>query len=296
MIDAHHHLLDPSRRHYPWLTADEAAINRPRTAEHLEPLLGANGVTATVLVQTVHTREESIELLGAAADHRWIAGVVGWVDLTASNVPAQLTDLRRARGGHALVGIRHNLHDETDARWILRPEVLKGLGAIAAAGLTFDLLVRPRELPAARAAVRELPELQFVLDHAGKPPIASGQLDVWRDELARLAAAPNVACKLSGLVTEAAWGTWAIADLRPAVNHVRTCFGAARLLFGSDWPVCELAASYEQVVESAQTLSPGADWAAISHSNARRVYALDVAGGGDAMPSGLSEPTADTPL
>jgi L-fuconolactonase len=163
--------------------------------------------------------------------------------------------LRLLAGGEYLVGVRHQVHDEADPRWLTRPDVLRGIAAVRDAGLTFDLLVRERELPAANTVVRRFPDLRFVLDHCAKPSLGSGEVSAgWAQGITLLAAAPNVFCKLSGLVTEANWAAWTIEDLRPAVAHAGARFGPARLLYGSDWPVCLLAASYERVERTARAL------------------------------------------
>ncbi|MFD9958384.1 amidohydrolase family protein, partial [Amycolatopsis sp. NPDC059020] len=245
MIDAHHHLWDPARRDYPWMAgAALDPIRRPYTVDDLRAVTTAAGVHATVLVQTVSSAEETAEFLATAAAEPVIAGVVGWVDLTAPDVADRLAALGESG---PLVGIRHQVESEDDAEWLLRPDVLRGLAAVGAAGLAYDLLVTVAQLPAARKAVEALPDQRFVLDHAAKPPIAGGGWQPWADEVAALAARENVFCKLSGLVTEADWAAWRAGHLSRYVDHVLTAFGPGRLVFGSDWPVCELAASYEVV-------------------------------------------------
>src|SRR5581483_6708598 len=174
-------------------------------------------------------------------------GVVGWVDLTAPDVADRLAALRELPCGGRLVGIRHDVQNEPDPEWLLRPEVQRGLRAVAAAGLAYDVVVREPQWPAVRAAVRALPEVAFVLDHLGKPPVAAGRLEPWSGWLGELAAEPNVTAKVSGLVTEADWERWTAADLRPYVERGLAAFGPGRLMFGSDWPVCLLAAPYEEV-------------------------------------------------
>ena len=175
------------------------------------------------------------------------------------------------------MGIRHQVHDEPDERWLLRPEVQRGLAAVEAAGLVFDLLVRARELPAALETVRAHPELRFVIDHLAKPPIADGSTQPWADRVSAFAPLANAWCKVSGLVTEADWATWQPATIAPYVDHAVDVFGAGRLLFGSDWPVCLLAASYEGVLglarESLAHLGDG-ERAAVFGGNAIEVYRL----------------------
>lgn len=253
VIDAHHHFWDPGRADYPWMAAPELApIRRPFGPDDLQPLLTAHGVDATVVVQCRSSTAETEEMLAAAADHPFVAGVVGWVELTAPDVGATLDRLKTPK----LVGIRHQVHDEVDADWLSRPDVRRGLAEVFARGLAFDLLVRSRELPAAIATARALPQGRFVLDHAAKPPIAAGFDPVWAERLAGLAACPNVWCKISGLVTEADWRDWDVARLRPFVDHAAAVFGPDRLIFGSDWPVCLLAADYGAVRQAADALLP----------------------------------------
>jgi L-fucono-1,5-lactonase len=284
LLDAHHHLWDPARRAYPWMDESCAPIRRRFGPEDLDATAGPHGVEQTVLVQTVSSVEETEELLAVAATAPRVAGVVGWVDLAAPDVADALAALQAAPGGGALVGIRHQVHDEPDPAWLLREEVLRGLAAVADVGLVYDLLVRERELPAARAAAGRLPQLGFVVDHLAKPRIREGVTSPWAGELAAIARHPNVACKVSGLVTEAAWDAWTPAQLVPYVRHAVQAFGPARLLFGSDWPVCLLAAGYGEVLAAAEEALERAGLAvaerqAVFGANARRVYALQDQGG-----------------
>jgi L-fucono-1,5-lactonase len=250
VVDAHQHFWDPARAEYPWLTKELERIRRRFDPADLKPELERCGVDRTVLVQTRSSLEETREFLEIADSTSFVAGVVGWADLTDPNLPATLADLRKSRGGSKLVGIRHQVHDEHDAEWLQRAEVWRGLRHVADVGLTFDLVLRPRELPAAVATVRALPQVRFVVDHIAKPEIRTGRFDGWSECIARLADCPNSWCKLSGMVTEADWRHWTARDLAPYVSHIRRCFGDNRLMFGSDWPVCLLAASYEQVVNT----------------------------------------------
>jgi L-fuconolactonase len=253
-IDSHHHFWDPDRADYPWMTDELASIRRAYGPDDLRPLIAREGFERTIVVQTRSSIEETEEFLATAAAEPFIGGVIGWLDLTGPAVADEIARLRAGPGGDQLVGVRHQVHDEPDPAWLGRPEVRRGLGAVALAGLTFDLLVRARELPAALEVARALPDLRFVVDHIAKPPIATGELEPWAGRLRTLAALPNVTCKLSGLVTEADWSSWTTADLRPYAAVVLEAFGPERLMFGSDWPVCLLAASYERVVEAAREL------------------------------------------
>ena len=278
VVDAHHHFWDPARATYPWMTDALAPIRRRFGPEDLRPLLAANGVDRTILVQTISSLDETREFLATAARNDFIAGVVGWVDLTA-DVARQLASLRAGPGGAKLVGVRHQVHDESDPEWLARKDVRRGLAAVGKAGLTYDILVRARELPAALAMVRALPDMRFVVDHIAKPPIASGATAEWAARLRPVAAFPNVFVKLSGMVTEADWKRWTVRDLTPYVTRVLEWFGPERCVFGSDWPVCLVAASYAHVIDACgQAIGdiPIADRERIFGGNASELYRLPV--------------------
>jgi L-fuconolactonase len=253
-IDAHHHFWDPARAKYPFLTDDLKAIRRKFGPADLLPELMREGIDGTVLVQTRSSMDETREFLATAAATPFVAGVVGWVDLTAPDAADAIADLRSGTGGERLVGIRHQVHDEPDAAWLLRDDVARGLAAVEEAGLAYDLLVRTRELPAAAAVAKAFPELRFVLDHLGKPPIAGRDLREWSKAIRPLGKLPNVTAKVSGLVTEAVWDDWSLDDLRDAVDIAMRSFGPRRLMIGSDWPVCLLAGSYADVVAAGRQL------------------------------------------
>ncbi|MFD0025254.1 amidohydrolase family protein [Streptomyces sp. NPDC058382] len=278
IVDAHHHVWDLAVRDQDWITGEEMApLRRDFSLADLEPEARANGVTATVLVQTVTVPEETPEFLALADSSDLVAGVVGWSDLTAPDITDTLTALRELPGGDRLVALRHQVQSEPDPEWLLRPDVLRALAAVADAGLVYDLVVLPHQLPATVRAAALLPQLTFVLDHAGKPPVAAGKPRPWTDDVRALAALPNTVCKLSGLVTEADPQTWTVEDLRPYADTVIDAFGPARLMFGSDWPVCRLAATYTEVVETARTLVAGLgpdERAAVFATTAERVYGL----------------------
>ncbi|MEU8009406.1 amidohydrolase family protein [Micromonospora parva] len=278
IIDAHHHLWVRARHPQQWIDPHTmAALDGDFTPLELAPAARAAGVTQTVVVQSVVVRSETPELLGIAADDPLVAGVVGWVDLTAADVGRRLDRLRRARGGERLVGIRHLVQSEPDPAYLDRPEVRRGVAAVGAAGLAFDLLVRPHQLPAATRLVRDLPQVRFVLDHLGKPPLGRADLGDWHRDLRALAAEPNTTAKLSGLVTEVEGGSWTAADLRPAVEHALDVFGPDRLMFGSDWPVCLLVTSYVRwVAVLGDLLAPLSDdeRTAIWQRTASRLYRL----------------------
>ena len=279
-VDAHHHLWNPRTRTYPWLSAIELTpIRRPFELADLEPEVAAAGVDQTVLVQTVPELSETEEFLTTAVTSAGlIAGVVGWLDLTAPDVSDTISRLRAGAGGDLLVGVRHQVQDEADPDWLLRCDVSDGLTAVAAADLVFDLLVRVPQLATAHTAVSRHPQLRFVIDHAAKPPIAHGGWEPWASGVRALATYPNVYCKLSGLVTEAPWNRWSAAQIRPYAEHVLDVFGPHRAMFGSDWPVCTLAASYLDVYELADQLTAALDPGerhTVFHATAVEVYRLN---------------------
>ncbi|MFB6679835.1 amidohydrolase family protein [Streptomyces sp. NPDC056390] len=277
-IDAHQHVWDLSVRDQDWITGPELApLRRDFTLDDLRPQAAAAGVDATVLVQTICVREETPEYLALAAADPLVAGVVGWTDLTSPVVADALAALRALPGGDRLVGIRHQVQGEDEADWLLRPDVGRGLAAVASAGLAYDLVLRPEQLPSAVAVARQRPELTFVLDHLGWPPIRPRQPDTWAADLAALARLPNTVAKLSGLVTEADRHAWSPAGLRPFVSVALDAFGPERLMFGSDWPVCTLAAGYEQVVAVGRELVADLsehEQTAMFAGTAARVYGL----------------------
>ncbi|MFC4945978.1 amidohydrolase family protein [Pseudonocardia sp. GCM10023141] len=271
MIDAHHHVWDPADEGQSWL--DDPAlggIRRVYTAADLRAVAPAE-ITATVLVQTLNTTAETERLLAVPAP---VVAVVGWADLTAAGIGDELDRLRSRLG--RLAGIRHLAQDEPDAGWLARPDVGRGLAAVASRGLVYDLLVRGPQREAALVAARNSPDVAFVLDHAGKPAIRDGEWEPWASWIAELAMLPNVTCKLSGLLTEAAPGADAAA-LRPYAEQVLLSFGPDRVMFGSDWPVCELAGGYPAVWETTRVFLEqltGAERAAVLGTTAERVYAL----------------------
>jgi len=248
IIDAHHHLWDPADRPYPWMDDSVAPIRRRFDVDDLRAAARSTDVTRTIVVQAVHDPGETAWLLEQPEP---VAGVVGWVDLTAPDVVDRIAALIAGPGGGRpastrLVGIRHQAHDEPDPDWLARPEVVRGVRAVAAAGQVFDVLVRAREHRAALALLDAVPEGSFVLDHAGKPDIAGGDPG-WVSRIDDFAARPNVACKVSGLFTEAGPG-WRRQPVDRYVRAVVERFGPDRSLFGSDWPVSTLATTYDDVV------------------------------------------------
>lgn len=273
-IDAHQHFWDPGRYSYPWMAGDAMdPVRRAFTPADLLKSLQDAHIDGTILVQTLSSLAETREFL--RLDANFVAGVVGWVDLTSPTVGDDLDELLAGPG--RLVGIRHQVHDEADPEWLGRDDVRRGLAEVMSRGLTYDLLVRARELPVAIDVVRALPDLQFVLDHIAKPRIAAGSDSAWTELMPALAAAPNVAVKLSGMVTEANWASWTADDLCPFVEHVVQWFGPERLLFGSDWPVCLLAGSYADVLSGLDSALPAlspSERDQLYGGNAARLYRL----------------------
>jgi L-fuconolactonase len=276
IVDAHHHIWDPAARRHAWLDGIPA-LKRAFSLADFERVSAPEGVAASVLVQVLAGAEETEGFLALAAASDLVAGVVGWADLTSPAVADEIARLRAGPGGDLLAGIRHLVQDEPDPDWLGRPDVRCGLRAVGAAGLAYDLLVRPGQLPAALAVTGALGDVRFVLDHGAKPEIASCRLEPWASLIRDLAARPNVSCKVSGLVTEAGRG-WRPSQIAPYVDHLLDCFGPGRLMFGSDWPVCTLAASYSEVVAVARdSLAPRlgpAELRAVFAANAISAYRL----------------------
>ncbi len=242
-IDSHQHFWKYTPAEYPWMKP-EWPIRRDFLPPDLAPLLKAVGLEGCVAVQAQQTVAEARWLLSLADTHPIIKGVVGWVDLQSDRVEEQLAEFARHP---RFVGVRHVVQDEPDDNFMLRPAFQRGIGKLRQFNLAYDLLVFPKQLPAAIQLVANFPEQRFVLDHIAKPPIAAGTLSPWREQLRELAKAPNVWCKVSGMVTEAKWDGWRAEDFRPYLDVVFAAFGAERLMFGTDWPVATLAGSYAQV-------------------------------------------------
>lgn len=286
-LDAHVHVWDLAVRPQPW-TDGLLALQRSFGLDDVAADLQAAGQHGVIVVQTAASAAETREMLALAAAQPLVAGVVGWADLSRPDAAEQLDATRSGPNGPALVGARHQLQEEPDPDWLARPQVREGLRAVAAAGLVYDLVISPHQLPLVTETVAALPQARFVLDHAGKPPIASagpgtgilsaGRMAAWAADLRALAAFPNVAVKLSGLVTEADWDSWTPAQLRPVMEYVLDQFGSARTMLGSDWPVCLLAASYAEVMAAAAPVLDGlgaAERAAVRGGTARAWYRLD---------------------
>ena len=248
MVDAHQHFWQVGKFDYPWMSSDLGVLYRDYLPTAFESILKANGVEKTVLVQASNSVEESHWLLDLADQYPFIAGVVGWVDLTSDDVNTQLDLVSHPK----FKGVRHLVESEPADDWLSQPVVLRGLQTLAARQLTYDLLVHTRHLSSVHTVAENCPGLRLVIDHMAKPSIGRGEFDEWAKRLKPLASFPNMCCKLSGLVTEANWSTWATDDLRPYIDWALESFGPERMMFGSDYPVCLLAASYERVLDSFQ--------------------------------------------
>ena len=285
VIDAHQHFWQYSQPFdYSWQQAAQfAAIRQDYLPQDLEPHLRNVGVDRTIFVQTQHDVQENRWVLGLAERFDFIAGVVGWVDLSSGECEEQLLEFK---DHPKFVGIRHIVHDEVDDDFVVRPQVLQGLKVLERHAVPFDLLFFVKHLKHAVTLAQQLPELPMVIDHLAKPRIRDGATDNWDDRgdwIADFRAAadhPNIYCKLSGMVTEADWQTWKPADMRPYVETALEAFGPQRCMFGSDWPVCELAASYEEVYGAlVEVLGPIGDTErqAIFGGTARQFYGLELA-------------------
>lgn len=249
VIDAHQHFWDPDRGDYSWISGAFQPIRRVFGPADLLASLEEFGVSGTVLVQTWHSLEESWEFLALADRTDFVAGVVAWVDLTDPDVGQTLAALKASQFGKWLVGIRHLLHLEANPNWLLRADARRGLGAVAHAGLVYDLVGNTTHLPAMLRTVSDFPQLRFVLDHIAKPDIKGGARQPWTSLMRGFAEhRSHVWCKLSGMVTEADWQAWSPADLLPYVSETIDVFGPDRCMFGTDWPVCLVSASYAQVI------------------------------------------------
>ena len=273
-IDAHQHFWHYREREFPWIGPGMDALRKDYLPAQLERLMRSAGFEGSIAVQARQMPEETTWLLELADTHPFIKGVVGWVDLRCADLQRQL---ERYAGKRALRGVRHVIHDEPDDCFMLREDFLNGISQLAAFGLLYELLLFARHLPVACRLVERFPGQQFVLDHIGKPPIKKGLLEPWATDIRKLAALPNVSCKISGMVTEADWSAWRQTDLTPYLDVVFEAFGVRRLMVGSDWPVCTVAAPYDRVMKVV-TDFPGRfsqeDREMILGGNAHRIYGL----------------------
>ena len=274
-IDSHQHFWHYSQTEHTWMSDTMSTIRRDFLPEDLQPLLASLNFDGCIAVQARQSLEETRWLLELADRFSFIKGVVGWLDLCS---PELSTQLRRFANHPKLVGVRHVVQDEPDDAFMLRPEFRHGIAQLQQLGLTYDLLLFPKHIPAAVRLVEEFSDQPFVLDHIAKPSIAQGLISPWREDLQRLAQRPNVSCKLSGMVTEAKWKQWKPGDYRPYLDTVVEAFGSDRLMIGSDWPVCLLSSDYtstmQLVIEYIQQFPEEAQ-AAILGGNCARFYGID---------------------
>ena len=267
-VDAHQHFWHYDSVRDSWIDHTMALLQRDFLPDDSAPALRAAGMDAVVAVQADQSEAETDFLLDLGAQYAVIRGVVGWVDLRAPSLTETLT---RQRSNPLLKGFRHIAQSEPDD-FLGRPEICAGIAQLGDHGFTYDILIRPSQFAAADFLVESCPGVRFVLDHCAKPPIASGDLSEWRRGIARLARHANVSCKISGLITEASWTRWSASDILPCLDVAAAAFGADRLMFGSDWPVCLLAGEYARVAELVES------WAArLTATERERVF------GGTAM-------------
>jgi L-fuconolactonase len=243
-IDSHQHFWRYDPRYYDWITNEMSALKRDFLPEDLIPELRANNLDGCVAVQANQSEGETAFLLELAERHSEIKGVVGWVDLRSWELQSRLAHFSRFK---KLRGLRHIVQSEADDRFMLCEDFVAGIAALDDFGLTYDILIYPRQLQAAIALVRKFPEQKFVVDHMAKPLIRSRQISPWAEQMREVAKSQNVYCKVSGLITEADWHNWRESDLSPYLDVVMESFGPHRMMFGSDWPVCLLAGTYQQV-------------------------------------------------
>ncbi len=257
-VDAHQHFWRIADRNGNWPPPSLAAIHRDFAPADLAPLLARHGIARTVLVQSMPNEEDTLYMLGLAQGNAFIGGVVGWTDLKGAQAPARIAALAR---NPLLKGLRPMLQGEDDVRWIDDAALAPAVEAMLRHGLSFDALVLPRNLPALLAFAQRYPGLPIVIDHGAKPLIEAGELEPWRRDIAALARLPQVHCKLSGLVTEAG-AAWSVEQLRPYAAHILEAFGPRRVIWGSDWPVLNLAADYARWIAASESLLAGLDGAA----------------------------------
>jgi len=274
-IDAHQHFWLYNPAEYAWIDDSMAALQRDFLPADLAPELTSNGFHGSIAVQARQTLEETRWLLELADQSPEILGVVGWVDLRSNEARSQLETLT---SNPKLVGIRHIVQAEPDDRFLLRPDFLRGISLLEEFNLAYDILIYARHLPVAAEFVERFPRQRFVLDHLAKPQIKTGEIETWARGIRRLAAFPHVFCKLSGLVTECDWQHWTPEQIVPYLDVAFECFGADRLMIGSDWPVCLLAASYSRALEVVKNyLDRGTEETreAVLGGNAQRFWRLN---------------------
>ena len=244
-IDSHQHFWHYNPTEHIWMNEQMSVLKTDYLPDNIRPLLAETGIDGTVAVQARQNLDETEFLLELADQYKLIQGVVGWVDMRSDEVNSQL---EKYASHSKFVGVRHVVHDELDDQFMLGGAFLRGMAQLKTHNLTYDLLLFPKHLPIAIDVVKQFPEQRFVLDHIAKPLIKDGILEPWATDIGKLATYENVYCKVSGMVTEAAWNDWTQSDYVQYLDVVFECFGIERLMFGSDWPVCTLSGSYSQVV------------------------------------------------
>ena len=273
-IDAHQHFWKYNSQRDSWITDDMRVLRADFLPHHLAPLLQQEGFDGCVAVQADQSEEETAFLLQLAEENPFIKGVVGWVDLQSSKVEERLGHFAQAK---KLKGLRHIVQAEADEQFMLRPAFMHGISLLQTFNFTYDILIYPAQLPSAEKLVAAFPHQKFIVDHLAKPIIKSGEVEKWEKDLRRLAQHQNVYCKISGMVTEADWQHWNQAHFTPYLDVVTEAFGTHRLVYGSDWPVCLLAATYQQqlgiVQKYFQTFSES-EQAQIFGGNAQQFYQL----------------------
>ena len=274
VVDSHHHFWEIDRFDYSWMP-EGSPLATDYGPRDLEPLIKDAGVDYTVIVQAVSSPEEAKWLLEMAEQYDFIAGVVGWVDLTDPDVGYTLDELQRSK---YFKGVRHIWEGEDDPGWIVNSGAIVGLKELVRRNLTFDFLAKPANLPFIPQVMDQIPDLRAVVDHIAKPLIADRVVEPWLSDMRKVASINGIHCKVSGMVTEADQQNWTVDDLQPYVHHVLGMFGADRLMFGTDWPVCTLAAEYKSVADAAReilkSLSPAAK-SDVFGGTATRFYSLD---------------------
>jgi L-fuconolactonase len=245
-IDAHQHFWNLEKVSYPWLVPAYGPLYRTIEAAELEPLIKAAGINKTVIVQAMDSYEDTDYMLETAAHYDWVAGVVGWVPLNKPDETAKKLELYTKNP--LFKGIRHLIHEEQNPDWVVQDEVIEGLKVLASFGLSFDVVaVLPRHLEHVPTLAEKVPNLQIVIDHLAKPPIKDQRMEPWARQMKKAASYANVYAKLSGLNTAADWENWSAADIKPYIDFAFQIFGSERLMFGSDWPVANLAGDYAKV-------------------------------------------------
>ena len=275
-VDSHQHFWDLDRFKYDWMSPDDEILYRDFLPASFSEILQKHRVEKTVAVQAHQSLDETRWLLELSDKFDCIAGVVGWADLLSNDFEKQLNEFTKYP---KFKGVRHIVQDEPQDDWIIQPKVLNSIAKLAGYNLTYDILIFPRHLPFIPKVIESCPNVKFVIDHLAKPPIAAGEISAWKNDLKKVADYPQVFCKLSGLVTEANHINWTSEDLRPYVETAIELFGAERLMFGSDYPVCLLAADYEKVLQTYQSFLQqlsDTNQQKVMRENAVKFYSLDI--------------------